>query len=280
VELASLIRQAVEISQPLVSSKEQHLEIELPARRVCLDADPVRLVQVFANLLNNASKYSPQQATIRLAAWEYPDEDSLKALAIFDEPLPESFGNEEEIIDLLHKYGEPAATAITGGKYFGFVCGSSIPVTIASRWMADAWDQNNGLYVLSPIASKLEEICEKWIVKLLGLPEQTAAGFVSGSSIASICCLTIARNELLKKQGWEVNEKGLFGAPEIRVVVGEQAHSSIFKALSIIGLGNKRIECVPVDEAGRTAHTSAALSQRALAPGRRIPLRWLPSWAH
>lgn len=180
-----------------------------------------------------------------------PDSDAINDLSMFDETLPETMGNEESIIDMLHEYGEPAAVSITGGKYFGFVCGSSMPVTVASRWMADVWDQNSGLYVMSPLASKLEDVCEKWVVSLLGLPKDTAAGFVSGSSIANICALTIARNELLKKQGWNINEKGLFGAPEIRVVLGEQAHSSVFKALSIIGLGSKRIELIPVDKEGR-----------------------------
>ena len=107
------------------------------------------------------------------------------------------------------------------------------------------------MFVLSPIASKLEEVCEQWITELLGLPTDTAAGFVSGSSTAIICALAAARNELLLKQGWDVNTQGLFGAPPIRVVLSEQAHSSVFKALALLGLGRDRVESVPADDQGR-----------------------------
>ncbi|MDD4096287.1 MAG: aminotransferase class V-fold PLP-dependent enzyme, partial [Oscillospiraceae bacterium] len=147
--------------------------------------------------------------------------------------------------------GSDAAVAQSGGKYFGFVCGSLYPVALAGKWLSDTWDQNSALYVLSPIAAKLEEICENWIVDILGLPKGTAAGFVSGSSVAIICALVVARNEILLRNGWDVNSTGLFGAPPIRVVLGEQAHSSISKALSFIGLGKDRVELVPVDDQGR-----------------------------
>jgi len=105
--------------------------------------------------------------------------------------------------------------------------------------------------VISPIASKLEEICEKWLVELLGLPSGTAAGLVGGTSTATLCGLAAGRNELLKRAGWDVNTRGLFGAPPIRVVVGEQAHATVFKALALLGLGKDRVEKVPVDSEGR-----------------------------
>jgi glutamate/tyrosine decarboxylase-like PLP-dependent enzyme len=117
--------------------------------------------------------------------------------------------------------------------------------------MGDAWDQNSALFVMSPIAAKLEEICEKWIVELLGLPKETAAGFVTGSSTATMCALAAARDELLRRQNWDVHEKGLFGAPPLRVVLGEQAHSSVIKALSILGIGKEQLHWAEVDGAGR-----------------------------
>ena len=141
---------------------------------------------------------------------------------------------------MLHKYGSKASSAQSGGKYFGFVCGGILPVALATKWLSDTWNQNSALFILSPIAAKLEDICEKWLVDLLGQPRDTAAGFVSGSSTAIICALATARNELLLKHNWNVNEKGLFGTPPIRVVLGEQAHSSVFKALSLLGLGKDR----------------------------------------
>ncbi len=117
--------------------------------------------------------------------------------------------------------------------------------------MSDTWDQNAALYVISPIASVLEEVCEDWLTELFHFPKETAAGFVSGSSTATLCGLTAGRNYLLEHMGYDVSKKGLFGAPEIRVVLGEGAHSTIYKALSILGLGSDRILKVPMDEQGR-----------------------------
>jgi glutamate/tyrosine decarboxylase-like PLP-dependent enzyme len=180
-----------------------------------------------------------------------PSESSRSGMKIFDEPMPEDPSGPGDVLDMLHTYGSKNTVAQTGGKYFGFVCGGSLPVALASRWLSDVWDQNSALYVLSPIAAKLEEICEKWIAELLGLPKGTAAGFVSGSSTAIICALAVARNELLLRQGWNVSDLGLFGAPPVRVVLSEQAHSSVFKALALLGLGKARVELVPADGQGR-----------------------------
>ena len=181
----------------------------------------------------------------------FPTEAAIKNLGFFDEPLPASPGDPTEILDLLHNYGSPATTTMDGGRYFGFVNGSSIPTAMAARWLGDVWDQNAALYVMSPIASQLETTCEKWLVELLGLPAGSAAGFVSGTSSATLCGLAAARNELLKRHGWDVNADGLFGAPAIRVILGEQAHATVFKALALLGLGRSRVETVPVDDQGR-----------------------------
>lgn len=181
----------------------------------------------------------------------FPSAKHLSGMTLFDESFPEESCPASDIIDMLYKYGSTNTIAQTGGKYFGFVCGSSLPVSLAAKWLSDVWDQNSALYVMSPIASKLEEICEKWITELLNLPQGTAAGFVSGSSTAILCALAAARNELLLKQNWDVNSKGLFGAPEIKVVLGEQAHSSVFKALALLGLGKERVKLVPTDNQGR-----------------------------
>lgn len=180
-----------------------------------------------------------------------PSEEAIKGLGVFDEPLPEVSSNPNEILRLLHENGSPATLAQTAGRYFGFVNGSSTPAALASKWLSDVWDQNAALYVISPIASQLEAVCEKWVGSLLGLPAETAAGFVSGTSIATACGLAAGRNEILKRQGWDVASKGLFGAPPIRVVLGEQAHATVFKALALIGLGKDRVEKVAVDSQGR-----------------------------
>jgi len=181
----------------------------------------------------------------------FPTGEAINSLQIFDEPLPAAPGDPGEILRWLHEYGSPATSTITGGRYFGFVNGSSVPTSLAARWLSDVWDQNAALYVISPIASQLETTCEKWLVDLLELPSGTAAGFVSGTSSATLCGLAAARNELLKGQGWDVNAEGLFGAPAIRVILGEQAHATVFKALALLGLGQARVETVPVDDQGR-----------------------------
>jgi len=181
----------------------------------------------------------------------FPDMKALDGLNAFKEPLQVEYGDPYKILDLLHKNGSPATIAQTGGRYFGFVCGGIVPVALAAKWLSDTWDQNAALYVISPIASVLEEVCEKWLVELFKFPPNTAAGFVGGSSTATLCGLTAGRNYLLNKLGYDVSKNGLFGAPEIRVILGEEAHSTVYKALSILGLGSERLIKVPVDDQGR-----------------------------
>ncbi|UCG23487.1 MAG: aspartate aminotransferase family protein [Chloroflexota bacterium] len=181
----------------------------------------------------------------------FPPTYALQRLAQFEEKLPEEPGDVPNILRLLHEAGSPATVAQGGGRYFGFVNGGLIPGSLAARWLADAWDQNAALHVISPIASKLEQLCEEWLVDLLTLPPGTAAGFVSGTSIATMCGLLAGRNILLDKLGWDANEQGVFGAPPIRIVMSEQAHGTVRKALAIIGIGRDNIEWVPADNQGR-----------------------------
>jgi glutamate/tyrosine decarboxylase-like PLP-dependent enzyme len=135
----------------------------------------------------------------------------------------------------------PAATLTPGEgrepshyapEYFGFVIGGSLPAALAANWLAGAWDQNAAMQVLSPVAAKLEEIVLEWMVDLLGLPSGSGAGFVTGTTMANFSALAAARTSLLKHAGWDVEEDGLFGAPPIHVVVGDEVHISLLKALS------------------------------------------------
>ena len=181
----------------------------------------------------------------------FPNEQSIDEMDIFDEPMPEDVGSSESIIQLLHQYGSPATVAQTGGRYFGFVNGGAVPVSVATKWLSDFWDQNAGLYLISPINSKLERICEKWLIELFNLPKETVAGFVSGTSTANLCGLVAARYRLLKNLGWDVNEQGLNGAPQLKVVAHRQVHAAIKKALAIIGFGKQNITWVDSDKQGR-----------------------------
>lgn len=181
----------------------------------------------------------------------YPTDEAIKNLNHFNEKLPYHPDKTENILKMLDTYGSPATVAQTGGRYFGFVVGGILPGTLSSKWLIDTWDQNAALFVMSPVTSRIEEVCEEWIKELLNLPNETVAGFVGGSSTATLCGLTAGRNHLLNKLGYDVVKQGLFNAPEIKVVLGEQAHSTVYKALSIIGLGTERLIKVPCDEQGR-----------------------------
>jgi len=203
------------------------------------------------DLLDRARDYALAYAAGVRGRRVVPDADALSGLGSLPAVLPEEPMDGKRVLDLLHRFGSPATVAQTGGRYFGFVNGGSLPTAVAARWLADVWDQNAALYVMSPIASALEASCEEWLVDLLGLPAGSAAGFVGGTSLATLCGLAAGRDELLRRAGWDCGARGLLGAPEIRVVLGEQAHASVYKSLGLLGLGRDRVEKAPVDDQGR-----------------------------
>lgn len=181
----------------------------------------------------------------------FPTQKSIDDLAIFNEELPINTTEAANVIEQLNKYGSPATTATLGGRYFGFVCGSALPVGLAAKNLGTYWDQAPAMNVLSPIGSKLESVVESWLVKLFNFPTNTCAGFVSGTSTANLCALAAARYRILKRNNWDINKKGLRNAPNIRIVTSTQAHSTILKAVGILGLGQENIEWVAVDNQGR-----------------------------
>jgi len=181
----------------------------------------------------------------------FPQKGALKLLKHFDEELNQESTSAEVLLDQLHKYGSPNTTAQIGGRYFGFVNGGAVPASLATKWLADIWDQNGGLFYTSAINAKLEQVCEKWLKDLFNLPKSTVAGFVSGTSTANLCAIAAARYHLLKRQDWDVNEKGLVGSPPIRIIAHEQVHSSVKKTFALLGLGKANIEWVPSDDQGR-----------------------------
>src|SRR5579885_454082 len=180
-----------------------------------------------------------------------PTPETAARLAALGGPLPEKPTDPETVLALLDELGSPATMATAGGRYFGFVNGSSLPVTLAANWLAGAWDQNVALAVMSPVATALEEIALRWLVELLGLPPETGGGFVTGATMANFTALAAARHAQLEQVGWDVEADGLFGAPPLTVVVGEEAHASLLKALAMLGLGRRRVVTVPADGQGR-----------------------------
>ena len=181
----------------------------------------------------------------------FPSKEALHELSNFDEELPEASTNPEEVLSQLNTYGKPATVATLGGRYFGFVTGSALPIGLAAKHMATYWDQAPAMHVLSPIGSKLESVVEKWLIDLFKLPKRTSAGFVSGTSSANLCGLAAARYRVLKNQKWDINKQGLINAPKIRIVAGRHAHSTVLKAIGILGFGQDAIEWVDVDDQGR-----------------------------
>ncbi|MEP7286911.1 MAG: aminotransferase class V-fold PLP-dependent enzyme [Chloroflexota bacterium] len=180
-----------------------------------------------------------------------PTPAALARLAELDLPLPNDPADPEKVIALLDEIGSPATLASTGRRFFGFVIGGSLPAALAASWLADTWDQNGGLLAISPIAAALEQIALRWMVEALGLPPGTGAGFVTGATMANFTSLAAARHSVLANVGWDVESDGLFGAPPITVIVGGEGHSTLFKALGLIGFGRKRVISVPVDDQGR-----------------------------
>ncbi len=181
----------------------------------------------------------------------YPSQENLNLLDHFDHELNSKGLAANKILNFLQKNGSPNTIAQIGGRYFGFVNGSAIPAALAVKSLSVIWDQCGGLYVSSPINAKLETVCEKWLIDLFGLPTNSKAGFVSGTSMANLSAITAARYHILQKQGWDVNECGLNGAPPIRIIAHKQTHASVKKTLTILGLGLQNIEWMEADDQGR-----------------------------
>jgi len=198
-------------------------------------------------VLNEAATYLRQLPGRRVA----PLEEDVLRLQELRSPFPEHSASAQEVLQILDEYGSPATVASAGGRYFGFVTGGTLPQALAASWLVSAWDQNAAFTVMSPAASFLEELALDWVKEVFRLPSDCAGSVVTGATAANFVCLCAARHELLKRQGWDAEADGLFGAPPIRVVVGDEVHTSLLKALALAGFGRNRVQRVPTDEQGR-----------------------------
>lgn len=162
--------------------------------------------------------------------------------------LPDGPTGPEVVIDLLASACEPGLTAMPSGRFFGFVIGGTHPAALAADWLVSAWDQNSGLRTITPAHSAVEEIAEAWLLDLLGLPPESAVGFVTGGTMANFTCLAAGRDEVLRRAGWDVSTQGLVGSPGVRVLVGAERHDTVDLALRYLGLGLP--EAVAADEQG------------------------------
>jgi len=202
---------------------------------------------LLAQVTKRANRYINEIQTRRVS----PSPENIATLKNLDMPLQDQPIDPAAVLAELDDIAAPATVASTGGRFFGFVIGGCLPAPMAVNMLAGVWDQNAGLEASSPLASFMEELCRNWLVTLLGLPAQAGIGFVSGATMANFTGLAAARHALLSASGWEVEAMGLFGAPEVTVVVGEEVHVSVLKALSMLGLGRDRVVRVAVDGQGR-----------------------------
>jgi glutamate/tyrosine decarboxylase-like PLP-dependent enzyme len=219
----------------------------------------------------------------------FPPRVAVERLSALGGPLPEQPGDPAGMLAQLDEIGSPATVASTGGRYFGFVTGGALPATVAASWLAASWDQNVAFSVMSPVAAALEEISLAWLLDVLGLPPDTGGAFVTGATMANFTALAAARHAVLQRAGWDVEAEGLFGAPPITVVVGDEAHASLLKALAMLGLGRNRVVTVPADGQGRMrADALPAISAPAIVclqagdvnSGAFDPAAELIPWAH
>lgn len=216
---------------------------------------------VLSEAAKRAERYTSTIADRRVA----PLPDDVAQLRELGGPLPLNPSDPLAVLALLDEFGSPATVATTGPRYFGFVTGGVLPAAMAANWLAGAWDQNAGLQVMSPVSAAIEEIALGWLLDIFGLPATCGAGFVTGATMANFTALAAARNALLKRAGWDVEEDGLFGAPPLKVVVGAEVHVTVLKALGLLGLGRARISSVEADDQGRMrADALPAMDQRTI----------------
>jgi glutamate/tyrosine decarboxylase-like PLP-dependent enzyme len=218
-----------------------------------------------------------------------PAAADVAALDRLDFALPGAGQDAASVLALLDDYGSPGTVASGGPRYFGFVTGGALPVAQAAAWLTAAWDQNAALSVMSPTASVLNRVALRWVTELLGLPEGTGGGFVTGATMANATCLAAARDAVLAGHGWDAAGQGLVGAPPVTVVAGAQAHTTVRKALGLVGLGRDRALLLPADGQGRieprglpalTGPALVCLQAGNVNTGASDPFGPLIDWAH
>ncbi|MDB5526001.1 MAG: rhbB [Rhizobium sp.] len=180
-----------------------------------------------------------------------PERDYAGSVAAFSEDLPIHAMAPQKVIDDLALRAEPGLHAMTGPRFHGWVIGGSHPVGVAADMLTSAWGQNAGNHMAAPSAAAAELIAGRWINELLGLPATASVGFVTGATMANFTSLAAARRAVLQSVGWDADRQGIFGAPPITVIIGNDAHATVFSALQFLGLGHDRVLRVPADAQGR-----------------------------
>ena len=188
--------------------------------------------------------------------------DELRAR--FSGPLPDGSSDPADVIDELVAKVDGGLMRSAGPRFFGFVIGGGVPAAVAADWLTSAWDQNAGLYVIGPAAAVVEEVAGAWIAELFGLPADVSVGYTTGATMATFTGLAAGRHALLGAQGWDVERQGLFGAPDLPVVVSDESHVTIFAALQMLGMGRDRVTRIPTDDQGRMRSGALGAALRGL----------------
>jgi glutamate/tyrosine decarboxylase-like PLP-dependent enzyme len=172
-------------------------------------------------------------------------------LELLDRPLPDGPTDPIEVVEELAREVDDGLVAMGSGRYFGFVIGGALPASTAADWLVSAWDQNTGLAEPTPATSALEAVAGRWVLELLGLPRDASFAFVTGCQMAHVTCLAAARHGVYRRAGWDLPERGLAGAPPLRVVVGGKRHVTVTRALRLLGIGRGQEVVLPTDGEGR-----------------------------
>lgn len=202
---------------------------------------------LLADAASRAARYLHDLETRSVA----PSPEAIAALASLDRSLSAHGLTDVEVLEQLDSIVGPATMGMAGARFFGFVIGGALPVTLAANTLATAWDQNAALYNVTPGVAVVEQVALRWLLDLLQLPSGAQGAFVTGATVANLTALAAARHAVLMRAGWRVEADGLFGAPPVSVYVSAEAHPSVTKSLGVLGLGRSRVTRVPVDEQGR-----------------------------
>jgi glutamate/tyrosine decarboxylase-like PLP-dependent enzyme len=180
-----------------------------------------------------------------------PSADYHAMLERFTEPMPDQGTAAVEVIEALATQAAPGLMPMAGPRFFGWVIGASHPVGVAADWLVSAWGQNTGYHSPTPATAAIEAVAERWLLDVLDLPPGSSVGFSTGATVANAIGLAAARTGVLLKAGWDPDADGLFGAPPVEVLMGADAHSSVFSSLQLIGFGYRRVTKVETDDDGR-----------------------------
>lgn len=201
-------------------------------------------------------------------ALQRPLQGYAEALAAFQAPLPEQGEDALAVIEDLVRRATPGLQACSGPRFFGWVIGQSHPVGVAADWLASGWGQNAGNHAAAPAAAASEAVAAGWLLELLDLPRESSVGFVTGATVANFTCLAAARGEVLRRHGWDIDAQGVFGAPPLRVLIGADAHATVFAGLRMLGFGEAQLERIDTDQQGRMrpAALEAAFARQPRGP--------------